>query len=497
MSSFDEIRAARIKKLGNLSGSGRNPYPAKTRRNFSVSEALADFSKLSKKKEIVLAGRVMAIRKHGALIFCDFKDGSLLSDNKPAYIQAYIKKENLKNGEFDFFSDNVDIGDFVEFSGKLSKTKRGEKSIEISGWRMLAKTLSPLPEKWHGLTETEERFRKRYLDLVMNDDVFSRFILRSKIISAIRSFLDKLGYIEVETPVLQTMAGGALAKPFKTHNNALDMELFLRIAPELYLKRLLAGGYEKVYELGRNFRNEGIDLTHNPEFTMLEFYEAYSDAEKARDTVERLFKDLVKILFKSKSVVAGDKKIDFSKKFSVVSFYDVLKRHALINDPASATKDDFTLKAKQLGIEIARADSKDKIADFIFKKVCRPKIIQPTFIVDYPVLISPLAKMKEGDSGLTDRFQLVINGFELVNGFSELNDPIDQRKRFESQQELRKGGDAEACEYDESFVEALEYGMPPAAGVGIGIDRLAMFLLGVSNIREIVFFPALKPKDNN
>ncbi|MBU1091977.1 lysine--tRNA ligase [Patescibacteria group bacterium] len=497
--SLEEIKKVRIKKLEKVEEK-ESAYPASVFRDFSLAEVVENFSKLSKsRKKISLVGRIFSIRSHGGMIFCDFKDGSFSEKNgQTVSLQAYLKKDVSGEDAFSLFEDTVDVGDFVEFEGSLFKTKRGERSIKVLLWRIVSKGLRPLPEKWHGLSDIEERFRKRYLDLLMSDEVRLRFSLRSKIIAEIRSFLNKQGFLEVETPMLQPLAGGALAEPFKTHHNALDLDLFLRIAPELYLKRLLIGGFEKVYELGRNFRNEGIDATHNPEFTMLEFYQAYKDANFARSLVEDLFNVIVKKIFSKKFFKYGEHQISFSKKFGVMSFFDVLERHALLNNPREATRDDFKLKAQQFGIDVSEADSKGKIADNIFKKICRSKIIQPTFITDHPLSISPLAKRKVGPSvgeaDLADRFQLIAGGLELVNGFSELNDPREQEERFEKQQELRKAGDKEASEFDESFVEAMEYGMPPAVGVGIGIDRLVMFLLDVPNIREVVLFPTLRNK---
>ncbi len=489
--SLEEIINVRIQKKDKLEEKFGSVFPAKVVRDFTVKEAVSDFSKLSRrKKPLFLTGRVMAVRTHGGSVFCDFKDGSF---NEP--FQAYLKKDLVGKEEFSLFEETVDVGDFVEFKGGLFKTKKGEKSIKVSSWRIISKSLRPLPEKWHGLVDVEERFRKRYLDLLMNEGVGERFILRTKIISEVRDFLNRRDFLEVETPLLQPLAGGALAEPFKTHHNALDTDLFLRIAPELYLKRLLVGGFEKVYEIGRNFRNEGIDATHNPEFTMLEFYEAYKDSSYGMSFVEDLMKTLVKKIFGRKEIKYEDNQISFSKKFTVVSFYDVLKRHALVNDGENLSGEDMALKARQFGIDVSPSDSKEKIADNIFKKVCRAKLVQPTFVVGHPLAISPLAKKREDDPELVDRFQLIIGGLELANGFSELNNPMDQRDRFEKQVEQRKAGDREAAELDELYIEAMEYGMPPAVGVGIGIDRLVMFFTNTHNIKEVILFPTLKPRE--
>jgi lysyl-tRNA synthetase class 2 len=488
MASLEEIRNERIRKLSLLKEAGMNPYPLKSSSDVSVGEAISQFSKLSKKKSLKLLGRVTAIRGQGALVFFNFSDGS-------GTLQGMLKKGDTKNEFLNLFNETVDVGDFIEVRGKLFNTKRKEKTVLVSDWAMLSKSLRPLPDKWHGLQDVEERYRRRYLDTLMSPEVKERFIVRSRIITETRAALNEAGYLEVETPMLQPLAGGATAEPFNTHHNALDVDLNLRIAPELYLKELLVGGFEKVYELNRNFRNEGIDVTHNPEFTMLEFYEAYSDAEKQMAFVEKLIKQVVKKSLKKTSVSFGDNKIDFSKKFAVIKYFDLLKRYTLITNLETITREELVLKAQQLAVPVSSKDAPEKIIDNIYKKACRPKLIQPTFIVDYPVAFSPFAKRKEKDPSLIDRFQLVIGGLEMVNAFSELNDPIDQRERYLEQDKKRKGGEAEVSPSDETYLEAMEYGMPPAGGVGIGIDRLVMFLTGQKNIREVILFPTLRPRE--
>lgn len=465
-----------------------NPYPIKSTPDVTVGEAVSSFAKFSKKKSLKLAGRVMAIRGQGALVFLNFSDGT-------GTIQGMLKKGDTNERALDLFNKTVDIGDFVEVKGKLFTTKRKEKTILVSEWRMLSKSLRPLPDKWHGLQDTEERFRRRYLDTLMSPEVKDRFLKRSQIISEIRAFLNKAGYLEVETPMLQALAGGATAEPFKTRHNALQVDLNLRIAPELYLKKLLVGGYNKVYELARNFRNEGIDATHNPEFTMLEFYESFSDADKQMIFVEKLLCQTVKKVFKKTEIIYEGEKIDFGKKFTTVSYYDLLKRHALITHPETATLDELALTAQRLAVAVDKSDASEKIMDNIYKKTCRPKLIQPTFITDYPTASSPFAKKNEKDSTIIDRFQLVVGGLEIVNAFSELNDPIDQRERYLLQDKKHKEGEAEVSPSDETYLEAMEYGMPPASGVGVGIDRLVMILTGQKNIREVILFPTLRPKN--
>lgn len=489
MASIDDIRQTRIDKLQKLSKAGINAFPVEAKQDYTLAEAIKDFSKLSKsKKPTHLVGRILSLRPQGAIIFFTFDDGT-------AKFQGFIKKgEGMSHEQFALWSETIDIGDFVELTGKLFQTQRGEKTINVEKWKMLAKSLRPLPEKWHGLQDVEERFRKRYLDTIATPEVKERFITRSKIISEIRKILDKNEFLEVETPMLQHLAGGASAEPFKTHHNALDIDLYLRIAPELYLKKLLIGGFPKVYEIGRNFRNEGIDVTHNPEFTMLEYYEAWSDARKQMAFVEKLIKAVVKKITGKTSVVCDKETIDFGKKFAVVSYTDLLKRYALLPDPEKANRGDVALKANQLGVKVEPADSKEKILDNIYKKTCRPKIVQPTFVVDYPADYLPLAKRSPKNSALVDAFQLVVCGLELVKAFSELNDPIDQKERFANQEKNKQAGDAEAQPNDEEYVEALEHGMPPAGGVGVGIDRLVMLLTNTKNIREVILFPTLRPK---
>ncbi len=483
---LDEIRQERIRKLNHLKEMGINVFPVETLRDFSVENVIKDFGKLTRrKKPLFLVGRILAIRSHGGSIFCDFTDGT-------GVFQAFLKKDIL--GElFARFEETTDIGDFVEWKGDLFVTKKKEKTIRVLSWKIIGKSLRPLPEKWHGLQDAEERFRKRYLDILMNADIKNKFILRSKMISEIRSFLDISGFTEVETPVLHPMSGGANAEPFVTHQNSLDIDLYLRIAPELYLKRLLIGGMPKVYELGRLFRNEGIDATHNPEFTELELYDAYQNAGGLMDFIESLVRKVIKKICAKEIIIYQEQKIICNRKFAVIQFYETLKRHAFIMNPEKISKEELLLKARQFGIDINSKESQWKILDHIFKKICRPRIVQPTFITDYPVESSPLAKKIEGKN-LLDRFQLIIGGLEIANGFSELNDPIEQKERFLTQEELVVLGDKEANSSDEDFIEAMEYGMPPAAGVGIGIDRLAMLLTDTHNIKEIILFPTMRPK---
>ncbi len=485
--ALEDIRDERVRKLGELRAEGIDPYPAGTARDFSVAEALKKFAALEKeKKVVVIAGRVMAKREHGGSMFLDVRDGT-------GAMQVYLKKDVLGD-EYRRAVDVLDIGDIIEAEGMVFKTKKDEETVEVTRWAMLTKTLRPLPEKWHGLQDVEERFRKRYLDTLMNDEVRARFEMRSKIIAAVRDFHIKNKFLEVETPVLQPIPGGTLARPFVTHHNALDTDLYLRIAPELYLKRVIVGGFDRVFEIARNFRNEGIDATHNPEFTMLECYAAYWDERDMMGFVEDLFVALAKEFGSKKEIAFEGKKIVFKKPFARLAFKDLLARYAMITEYDREDRDSLATRARQLGIDVGSHESKGKIADEIYKKICRPHLVQPTFVINHPLDISPLSKKRKENPEEVRRFQLIVAGYEITNGFAELNDPIDQRERFEEQEKEREGGEEEAMHLDEDFLEALEYGMPPAAGLGIGIDRLVMLFTDMHNIREVLLFPTMRPK---
>lgn len=439
MSSLDEIKKIRIEKVKKVERAGFNPYPATTKRTHRIADALIDFEKIQKSKQaIILAGRVRNIRGHGGAVFFDIEDGS-------GKIQVLFKKDKVGERSFVFFQEVVDIGDFAEIQGALCTTKTGEKTIEATNYNILTKTLLPLPEKWHGLQDVEERFRKRYLDLIMNPEVRTKFKMRSKIIEGLRNVLDSQGFLEVETPILQPIPGGALAKPFKTYLNALKMDLYLRVSPELYLKRLLVGGFEKIYEIGRCFRNEGMDKHHNPDFTMLELYWAYQNRDGLMDFVERTMIEL------AKRVKGGTK---------------------------------FTYEGKEIDFKAPWARIKFKELDFEKDKV---NIIQPTFVIDHPAKMAILAKAKEDNPQEAHRFQVIIGGIEMINGFSELNNPIEQEKRF-------KAAKIETERKDKDFLEALRYGMPPAAGLGMGIDRLVALLTDSHSLREVILFPTMRPK---
>jgi lysyl-tRNA synthetase class 2 len=485
MSSIEELRAERVKKLNILKEKGVNAYPVSSGRNTTCAEARDSFDALEGKGEVTLAGRVMALRGQGKLLFADIFDGT-------GNFQIVCKSDSLE--DFDTLAETLDRGDICAFTGTLFITQRGEKSVEAKSWRMLAKALLPLPDKWHGLKDTEERFRKRYLDTLSSEEVRERFIVRAKIITSLRRKLDEAGYMEVETPVLQSVAGGALAEPFMTHHNALDIDMYLRIAPELYLKQLLVGGFPKVYELGRIFRNEGIDVTHNPEFTMLEYYEAFADAESQRKFTEELVREVFTAALGEPKIMVGEEEVLLADPFAVMTFEEVFEKYVGIQKPFAMDRDALVEEAKKHGVEIKASDAPDKILDTVYKKY-RSNIIVPTFIIDYPKAFSPFAKEKEGSDTLIDRFQLVIGGFEVANAFSELNNPEEQRARFAEQEKKRAGGEREISPNDEVYIEAMEYGMPPAGGVGIGVDRLVMLANNTRNIREAILFPTLRPKE--
>jgi len=493
MTPLEKIRKIRLKKLESMRKAGILVYPEKTKRTHTIKGALKDFAKISRsKKEIVLAGRIRSIREHGGSTFLHIEDGSTGSPQDGlGQIQAYFKKDRIGERGYQFFLNNFDIGDFIEIEGALFKTKKGEKTIEARSFKIISKSLLPLPEKWHGLKDIEERYRKRYLDLIFNKEVKEKFEIRSKVIKELRQFLEKEGFLEVETPILQPIYGGAKAKPFKTHLEALNLNLYLRISPELYLKRLIIGGLEKVYEIGKCFRNEGMDKSHNPDFTMLEFYWAYADYKDLMKLTEKMFGELLKRIFGSLKIKYNGKEINFKDPWPRIEFSQLLRKYTKINLDEIHVKA-LEKEAKKLGIE--PEGGKAEIADEIYKKICRPKIWQPTFIIHHPLGAFPLAKQLEKNPQKTANFQLVAADFELINAFSELNDPLEQKKRFEEQEKFYKTGLKEAQRMDKDFLEALEYGMPPAAGFGMGIDRLVALLTDSHSLREVIIFPTMKPK---
>ncbi len=486
MSRIEEFRKKREEKLKLLKERGLSGYPIKTERTHQIKEVLENFPKLAKEeKEVIVSGRIISLRDQGNITFISLRDFS-------GEMQGFISKESLGEDDYRFFKKIFDVGDFIKLRGFPFETKRGEKSIKAIDFAMLTKSLRPLPEKWHGLQNIEERYRKRYLDLIFNKETVKAFKVRSKIVKELRNFLEEEGFMEVETPVLQPIYGGTNATPFETHHKTLDMNLYLRVAPELYLKRLLVGGWDKVFEFARCFRNEGIDRSHNPEFTMLEFYWAYADYKDMMKLTENMIERVVERIFSKKEITCQGEKLNFKTPWERVEFNHLIKKETGL-DIEELNKESLRKEAEKRGIEIEKGADKGVISDEIFKKECRDKIIQPTFVIHFPKGHQPLAKSLEDEKRLAS-FQLIINGWEVVNAFSELNDPLEQRRRFQEQEEMRKEGFSEAQRIDEDFLEAIEYGMPPAAGFGMGIDRIAAVLSDSSSLRDIILFPTMRPK---
>lgn len=486
----------RREELDHLRKNGIDPYPPECNVDSYATEIVESFKDEAEQRTVNLAGRIMSIRRMGKASFCHIQDST-------GKIQIYLKRDDL--GEWYENFRLLDIGDIVGVKGFVFRTKMGEVSIHAQNVTLLSKSLRPLPivkektdEKgnkvvYDPFSDKELRYRQRYVDLVVNPEVREVFIKRSKIISAIRHFFDQRGYLEVETPILQPLYGGASARPFITHHNALDIDLYLRIADELYLKRLIVGGFEAVYEISKDFRNEGMDRTHNPEFTMLELYVAYKDYNWMMNLVEELFAEIAQSTHGMMKIKVGENEIDFSPPYKRLSMYEAIKENTG-KDLRGMAEAELRTIGKELKVEIEPTMGIGGIIDEIFSARVEPNLIQPTFITDYPIEMSPLAKKHRSEPGLVERFELIVNAQELCNSFTELNDPLDQRARFEEQAKLRARGDVEAQTLDEDFLRALEYGMPPTAGLGIGIDRLVMLITGQTSIRDVLFFPQMRPE---
>ena len=499
MTQEDEQIAQRRTNLARLADLGVRPYPHAFARTATVTDLVeahgargADELQASR-VETVTAGRVLAMRSFGKASFLVISDGR-------SRIQVYVRKDSLPERDFDVFG-LIDFGDHVGVAGHLFRTKTHELTIWASRLEFLAKCHLPLPEKWHGLTDIETRYRQRYLDLIVNPDVRRVFEVRARTLGAIRRFLDDRGYLEVETPVMQPIAGGALARPFVTHHNALDMDLYLRIAPELYLKRLVVGGMERVYEIARNFRNEGISTQHNPEFTMLEFYQAYSDYQDLMALTEEMLAFVAARATGSATVTSGGRTISFAGPYRRLSLREAAAEAAAarLGAPVSAADlrdaDRAAGVAARLGLNVEPGAGPGTVAMEIFERLCEEELNDPTFVYDFPTEVSPLSKQKAGDPDTVERFELYVAGFEIANAFSELNDPLEQRRRFERQLEQRGRGDLEAHAMDEDYVRALEYGLPPTAGEGVGIDRLVMVLTDSASIRDVILFPHMRRRE--
>jgi len=490
-SRLERISQQRQQKLERIRSTGTNPYPTRYPRSHTTQQAIALLEKkesgLTQREKVSVAGRIMANRSMGKSTFMDIRDGSgkiqLLFQNTDQFNENKLK----------LFKD-LDIGDIIGVRGDLLRTKTGEPTVRVGDFTLLAKSLRPLPEKWHGLSDVDTRYRQRYLDLISNPDTKDNFVVRSQIIAAMRQFLNQRGFLEVETPVLQPSAGGALANPFITYHQALDQDFYLRIATELHLKRLIIGGFDKVYEIGRTFRNEGIDGRHNPEFTLLESYEAYADYNDVMKMVEEMIYKISQQVLGTAEVKYGDAIIDLQLPWRRITLRDAVKEYAGIDFVKYPTASGLREKMRSMNIEVDPEKNWAKLVDELLNTFVRPALIQPTFVYDYPVSMSPLAKTKPDEERVVERFQPYAGGLEIGNAYSELNDPIVQRERFEEQMKERQGEDEEKWTIDEDFLLALEYGMPPTGGLGIGIDRLVMLLTNQQSIREVILFPQLREK---
>ncbi len=488
----NDLLNIRREKILALKEAGVDLYPNDVQPQNTTAEIFAQFGHSDGEalaqliNRFSIAGRLMAVRNFGKATFIKIQDHK-------GQIQSYIAKNILSDNAY-FIFKKLDIGDIIYVSGKLFRTKTGELTIEADNLILLSKSIRPLPEKWHGLTDVETRYRQRYLDLITNPKVKEIFYLRSRIIQLIRQFMDKHDFLEVETPMMQPRAGGAAARPFKTHHNALDMDFYLRIAPELYLKRLVTGGLERVYEINRNFRNEGISTFHNPEFTMMEFYQAYSTYEKLMTFTEDLFAFVANNIFGGLKFNYQNTEIDLTPPWRRISVKEALVQIAGLEPAILENKNQSLAFARRSGCKVTDADHLGKILMAIFDEIVEKKLVQPTFVTHYPVVISPLSRRSNTDADLTDRFELYIYGREIANAFSELNDPAEQRERFLQQLQEREAGDDEAHEMDEDYIRTLEYAMPPTAGEGIGIDRLVMLFTDAASIRDVILFPLLRTK---
>jgi len=481
-----ELKQVRLDKLGELRAAGIEPFGQKYERDASAQGIIDNFDQMEG-QEVRIAGRIMSKRRHGKAGFANLQDLS-------GQIQLYFRQDDVGEEKYDLFK-KLDMGDILGIEGQVFRTQKGEISIHVHDLAYLSKSLNPLPEKWHGLKDVELRYRQRYVDLIVNPEVKDVFIKRSRIIKEIRNYLDEKGFLEVETPMMQPIPGGAAARPFITHHNALNMDLYLRIAPELYLKRLIVGGLEKVYEINRNFRNEGISTKHNPEFTMMELYQAYADFEDMMALTEDLIAAVVEKINGSLQVDFEGETIDFTVPWQRISMLDAIREHTGVDFKVISDDHGARQAAAKLGLEGHDNDSRGDLINLIFEEFVEEHLVQPTFIYGHPVEISPLAKRNAENPAFTDRFELFVMRREIANAFSELNDPIDQKERFQKQVEKRASGDGEAHMMDEDYINALEYGMPPAGGLGIGIDRLVMLITASSSIRDVILFPTLRPRE--
>ena len=482
----EQVRREKIEKISEFC----NPYPER----FSINHEIKEVKELEDGTcDVKVAGRIVFMRKMGKMSFLTIRD----IEGK---VQLSIKIDMVGEEKYKFFKENIDIGDFIGASGEVFTTHTGEKTIRVDNFEFLGKALKPLPEKFHGLTDQEACYRQRYVDLIMNQETRDRFITRIRFIRELRNYLDNLGYMEIETPILNNKASGATARPFKSHHNALDMDVFLRIAPETYMKRAVIGGISKVYEVGRCFRNEGIDQTHLQDFTMIEAYQAYYNYKDNMKLIQNMLQTIIKNIFGTLTINFGDKEIDFSGEWPSVSFRELLIKHSNIDINEYNTKEKLLAKIKEDKIELESETPIENLGfgnlvDVLYKKVARPSMVGPIYLTEHPIDLSPLARTNDDNPSLTDRFQLVVNGAEIVNGYSELVNPIEQENRLLAQSKLKEAGDEEAMEMDYDYISAMEYGMPPISGWGMGIDRLVQLLTNSENIKDVVMFPLMKPVD--
>jgi lysyl-tRNA synthetase class 2 len=487
LQDLNEILKVRRLKLLELQKNDKDPFKVVKYEVTHSAKYIVDKFDIMEGKPVSIAGRLMSKRGMGKAGFCDVQD----RDGK---VQIYVRIDEIGEESYEEFK-KFDIGDIVGVKGEVFKTHKGEISIKVKEISLLAKSLQPLPEKWHGLKDMDLRYRQRYVDLIVNPEVRNTFIVRSNIIKAIRKFLDERGFLEVDTPLLNTIPGGAAAKPFITHHNTLDIDLFLRIAPELYLKRLIVGGLEKVYEMGRMFRNEGMSIKHNPEFTLMEVYEAYNDYKGMMELTENLISTVAKEVLGTTKISYQGQEIDLTPPWNKMTMTEAVKKYTGIDFDEVSSDEEAVKIAKEKKIHIKDGLTKGEILNLMFEEFVEENLIQPTFILDYPVEVSPLTKRKPDRPELTERFELFITSREMANAYSELNDPIDQRGRFMNQMKKREAGDEEANMIDEDFLNSLEYGMPPTGGLGIGVDRLIMLLTDSYSIRDVLLFPTMKPRE--
>lgn len=490
MNDQHPLRAERLKKLDSLLAQGYNPYPSKFKRSHFAQELQTAYEGFSESGQfkgldaVCVCGRITAFRGMGGASFLDLQDDS-------GRIQLFAHKDTLE-AQYDWLLEHLDIGDFLGVEGHLFRTKRGELSIQVESFSLLSKSLLPPPEKWHGLKDTETRYRQRYLDLMSNQQTREAFRTRSKIVTAMRRYLDGQRFLEVETPVLQPLYGGAAARPFTTYHHKLDTTLYLRISDELYLKRLIIGGFERVYEIGRDFRNEGLSTKHNPEFTMMECYQAYADYHDMMTLCENLVAFVAKEALGSAKIQFQDHEIDLTPPWKRITLRQAILEHSGIDFQAHKTTEALAQAIHEAGLQVTPQKTWGKWVDELLSAFVEPRLIQPTFLTDYPLELSPLAKKKPEDPSLVERFEAFVGGFEIANAFSELNDPLDQRHRFEAELALQQKGDAETQPLDEDFITALEHGMPPTGGLGLGVDRLAILMTDRPSIRDVILFPTLR-----